>query len=132
MVHYHEWQEEEPLLPDGSINKLFNDSEDLLWVEQYDFTWMAHYALGVHLHNHPFSEEEQRVIQKMLDRGVPRNTGNLDLGWYGGDALTGHYKLILFKGNRDNIVHTFRCRSTAEMKAHLYEVMKNLWPMFEK
>ncbi len=130
MVHYHEWYEEEPTLPDGTLNKKFNDSEDLLWIEQYDFQWMAHYALRNHLVNYDFTEEERQVIQKILDLGVPRNTGNIDLGWYGGNGLVGHYKLVLFKGDRDNILHTFRTRSTAEMKAHLYDLMKNIWPMF--
>lgn len=82
IIHENELYEEEPILTDGTINPHFNDSQDILWIEQLNFKELARYILSVAEHNRMLVNSELTMSKKLSDADK-KLVLFFDLGWYG-------------------------------------------------
>jgi hypothetical protein len=90
IVRWNQFTDVPPLDPVGRENEMFNDSEDILW------------------------------LQRFIPAGAKKTwrAFNLDLGWYG-SIQTGRYRLVLFEEDWDHILKTFASRDQAEIRAKI-------------
>ncbi|WP_124033444.1 hypothetical protein [Herpetosiphon llansteffanensis] len=121
IVHSNTLFEVEPVLPDGSINREFNTSEDLIWIEQFNFGRFIDYITQLAIANRPaqaaalttFAEDwaKQQTIAETL---------SLDVGWhYNGegkkDASNGYYRLVLLRGGWEHVIYRYETTSTSAL-----------------
>ncbi|MCD4793512.1 MAG: hypothetical protein K8R54_09785 [Bacteroidales bacterium] len=127
IVHHNELYDEEPLLDTGKINSKFNDSEDILWLEELNFNSLSKYIVAVCKHNNMLSEEELNITKVLWNENkVKGDNINIDLGWYGGDAASGIYRLTIYRGDWDHCLHTYESKSTLEVAQHLNYCLENI------
>ena len=129
IVHYHELYNEEPLLSDGTENPNFNDSEDLIWMECKDYYSMLLNSLETILINDkditPSIHQSAQEIMSVF-REKASSTINIDVGWYGGNAKNGKYRLVIYRKNWDEVIHSFECMSTYELNEHINDCLENM------
>lgn len=131
IVYFNEFYDEEPLLPDGSINKEFNDSQDLMWMEYLNLDLLAKHVIEICKLNNGLTEEEQKITRAHWedpDLKSPRNRDNisLDLGWYGDNAKTGEFGLRIYRGRWEETLFDFRSRSKDEIIEKINYCLQNI------
>ncbi|MCA0350824.1 MAG: hypothetical protein LCH85_02405 [Chloroflexi bacterium] len=121
IVHWNTLFEVEPLLPDGSINREFNTSEDLIWIEQLDLGRFIDYITRLAITNRPTQAAElTKFAEDWAKHQTIDESLSIDVGWHRNgsaekDARSGYYRLVMLRGGWDKIIYRYETTSTSDL-----------------
>ncbi len=130
IVHYNELYDQEPCMADGSANSEFNDSEDLIWLQQLDHRELAKHVLEMAKHNKFPSKADQPEIRRLWEdfaKDIQVPILNIDVGWH-----TDKYRLVIYRGQWDEYIYETTCKTTSEITYLLNHCLENIHAYLSK
>lgn len=121
IVHWNTLFEVEPLLADGSTNREFNTSEDLIWIEQLDLGRFIDYMTQLAITNRPAQAAElTKFAEDWAKQQTIAESLSIDVGWYRQgtekkDASNGYYRLVILRGGWENVIYCYETTSTSDL-----------------